>query len=68
MSFLLPRYLFMLAGPYELYDRDSYNAQWTSQNDLAQLFNFRNGKRLYSDSQGWKKLQEDTSQRKNRTR
>ncbi len=67
MSFLMPRYLFMVAGPYELYDNESYNAQWTSQNDLSQLFRFRDGKRLYSDSQGWKKLQQDTNQRKNKT-
>ncbi len=63
MSFLLPRYLFMLAGPYELYDNESYNAQWKSQNDLSQLFRMRDGKRLYSDADGWRKLQEHTRQR-----
>ena len=64
MSFLLPRYLFMLGGPEELYDSPSYNAQWTAQNDLSQLFRFRDGKRLYSK---WEDLQKHTSQRKDRT-
>ena len=59
MSFLLPRYLFMVAGPYQLYDNDGYNAQWKSQNDLSKIFRFRDGKRLYTDNDGWKKLQED---------
>ena len=67
MSFLLPRYLFMVAGPYQLYDNDGYNAQWKSQNDLSKIFRFRDGKRLYTDQQGWKKLQEDTNQRRNTT-
>ena len=63
MSFLLPRYLFMIAGPKELYDSDSYNAQWKSQNDLATIFNFRNGKRLYDK---WEKLHDHTYQRTSR--
>ena len=67
MSFLLPRYLFMVAGPYQLYDNDGYNAQWKSQNDLSKVFRFKDGKRLYSDQDGWKKLQDDTSQRRNVT-
>ena len=67
MSFLLPRYLFMVAGPYQLYDNDGYNAQWKSQNDLAKIFRFKDGKRLYTDQQGWRKLQEDTHQRQNTT-
>ncbi len=62
MSFLMPRYLFMLAGPKELYDDPRYYAQWRSQNDLSQLFGFRDGRRLYSDDDGWKKVQEDTNQ------
>ena len=67
MSFLLPRYLFMVAGPYQLYDNDGYNAQWKSQNSLSKIFRFADGKRLYTDQDGWKKLQEDTNQRKNTT-
>lgn len=67
MSFLMPRYLFMVAGDKDLYDSDTYNAQWKSQNDLATLFRFDNGKRLYSDQEGWEKLQEDTNQHKNNT-
>ena len=75
MSFLLPRYLFMVAGPVELYDgrggrydkTAEINAQWRSQNSLENLFRFRDGKRLYTDQDGWKKLQEDTSQRRNTT-
>ena len=62
MSFLLPRYLFMVAGPKELYDSDSVNAQWKSQNDLSTIYNPQNGKRLYDT---WEKLQEHTNQRKN---
>lgn len=62
MSFLMPRYLFMLSGPKELYDDNRYCAQWRSQNDLSQIFRFKDGRRLYSDEDGWKKLQEDTNQ------
>ena len=75
MSFLLPRYLFMVAGPIELYDggnggyqkNGTLNTQWRSQNSLEKIFRFKDGKRLYTDSQGWKKLQEDTSQRTRET-
>ena len=75
MSFLLPRYLFMVAGPIELYDGGSsgyqrngkYNTQWRSQNSLEKLFRFQDGKRLYTDNEGWKELQKDTSQRENTT-
>ena len=75
MSFLLPRYLFMLAGPTELYDggnsgyqeNGSFNVQWRSQNSLAKLFRFKDGKRIYSDRDGWKKLQDDTRQRERET-
>ena len=49
------------------YDNDGYNAQWKSQNDLSKIFRFRDGKRLYTDNDGWKKLQEDTNQRRNTT-
>ena len=75
MSYLLPRYLFMLAGPIQFYDgstsgykKDSqWNVQWRSQNNLEKLFKFSNGRRLYTDREGWRKLQEDTNQRKNTT-
>ena len=65
MSFLLPRYLFMLAGPKELYDSDSLNAQWKSQNDLSSLFRFSNGKRMFDK---WEKVQEYTLQHENDAR
>ena len=65
MSFLLPRYLFMLAGPKELYDSDSLNAQWKSQNDLSSLFRFRDGKRMFDK---WEKVQEYTLQHENDAR
>lgn len=64
MSFLTPRWTYMVAGPYELYDRETYCAPWESQNDLKTLYRFSDGRRLYSAQDGWKKLQEDTSQRK----
>ncbi|MBR4652655.1 MAG: prepilin-type N-terminal cleavage/methylation domain-containing protein [Kiritimatiellae bacterium] len=65
MSFLLPRYLFMLAGPKELYDNEGYNAQWRSQNDISQIFRLRDGKRLYPSGK-WEDLQRDTNQRESR--
>ena len=60
MSFLMPRYLFMLAGPKDLYDSPSHNAQWKSQNDLSTIFNFKDGKRWFST---WETMQDYTLQR-----
>lgn len=64
LSFLLPRYLFMVAGPEELYDGGTYSAPWQAQNDLKTLFNFRTGRPLYSK---WEDLQRDTGQNANNT-
>ena len=51
LSFLLPRYLFMLEGDNNLYDTKS-NAgalQWQSQNDIASIFDFKDGKPAFDN-------------------
>ncbi|MCQ2390001.1 MAG: type II secretion system GspH family protein [Kiritimatiellae bacterium] len=73
LSFLLPRYLFMLEGPNWMYDGAEESDQWNSQNDLRTIFNFENGRPLYSmkgknggvGGSGWQAMQEDTQQNQN---
>lgn len=60
LSFLLPRYLFMLQGDSELYKvGGTYSAQWRSQNDIRQLLDFETGAPCYND---WSEVQSDTGQ------
>ena len=63
LSFLLPRYLFMLQGEEDLYkEGGSKSAQWRSQNDIRQLLDFETGAPV---STSWEKVQENTGQRQN---
>ena len=60
LSFLLPRYLFMLQGDEDLYEvGGTYSLQWRSQNDIRQLVDFETGAPLYDD---WKDVQRATGQ------
>ena len=64
LSFLLPRYLFMLQGDENLYKvGGSQSAQWRSQNDIRQLLDFETGAPGYSD---WTDVQNKTGQHKNK--
>ena len=62
MSFLLPRYLFMLHGDVNLYD-GSRGAQWRSQNDIRQILSLVDGTPMYSK---WEDVQEATGQHENK--
>ena len=58
LSFLLPRYLFMLEGNRKLYDGDGPGAlQWQSQNDIASIYDFKDGTPKFKD---WGTLQNET--------
>jgi len=64
LSFLLPRYLFMLQGEEDLYRaKGSKSAQWRSQNDIRQLVDFRTGAAGYND---WTDVQNYTGQHQNK--
>lgn len=63
LSFLLPRYLFMLQGDENLYRvGGTYSAQWRSQNDIRQLLDFETGAPVYND---WTEVQSATGQHQN---
>ena len=70
LSFLMPRYLFMLGGDKKLYDDGSAartSGQWASQNSLARLYNLKTGRPLYYGSNAkWENVQRDTQQGQNR--
>ena len=64
LSFLLPRYLFMLQGEEDLYKaKGSKSAQWRSQNDIRQLVDFKTGAPGYED---WTTVQNYTGQHQNK--
>lgn len=65
LSFLMPRYLFMLSGEEKLYDSGSrarLKGQWAAQNSITKLYNLQTGRVL---TEKWSDIQQWTRQREN---